>query len=784
MYHQHLEKQIKKHLGDQKIEDERIQKLLDAVSHSYYNYERDKELSEHAFEINEIEYQAVNKKLKELTNDLELKIKQRTKDLEDIAQFPIENPNPIFRVNSDGEIIFCNPSALPIKNVIFEDKKFTIHQFFKTQSALIDTAGTFDLISNNLQYLFYYRKIEGKDYYNFYGADVTERNILRKNAQQNFQRLRNFLENAEDAYYMIYIKDQEKNFITNKWNYFFGFNEKNTDAILKNKCNAIIDESAKKHLDRIKKMEVGEKISMQYQSQNVITKQKFWLSEVITKQYDLDSDDIVISGRITDITKDKLFEQNLYIEKEKLEMLTRNSPDIIVLIDQNGTIEYVSPTAERILGFEQSEMLNESIQKFLCRECVNYLESLGWLNNKRKSKNNYEFRMVKKDGSLFWVDASLSTIKNNHGQHKILMHNRDIDALKKSEEILKESEQKYRGLFENMELGIMEVDNDDKIQWVNQSFEKMTGYTLRHLKGKDARSLFLTNENDRRIMENIVTKRKNKNETIYEISIKNKRGEKLDMVISGSPIIDLSGKVKGSVGIHWNVTEIRKMEKMIEQEKLILQQEIMKATINAEEKQREMFGNELHDGVGHILTYTSLYLQKASGSKQINEDYFTKAHEKVEEAINEVRRISRNLVPPALIDLSLKEAIIELFNQFDKIDHIQFEFKCKQQDLKDIDLNAQRNIYRIIQELLNNTIKHAAATKVNLTIQRNKSNLIINYYNNGQPFNPQKIKKSVGLNSINNRAYFYNGTTKIDSSKNNGTTFTIELPLSNIISHG
>jgi DNA polymerase III delta prime subunit len=147
-----------------------------------------------------------------------------------------------------------------LKNVIFEDKKFTIHQFFKTQSALIDTAGTFDLISNNLQYLFYYRKIEGKNYYNFYGADVTEKNNLRKNAQQNFQRLRNFLENAEDAYYMIYIKDQEKNFITNKWNYFFGFNEKNSDDILKNKCNAIIDESAKKHFDRIKKMEIGEKI--------------------------------------------------------------------------------------------------------------------------------------------------------------------------------------------------------------------------------------------------------------------------------------------------------------------------------------------------------------------------------------------------------------------------------------------------------------------------------------------------------------------------------------------
>jgi hypothetical protein len=130
MYHKHLERQIKKYLDGSDIKDERIQQLLLAVSNSYTSFERDKELSEHAFSINEQEYQSVNTKLKLLTEDLENKVKVRTNELEDLAQFPMENPNPIFRVDFDGKILFVNPASREIKNVEYEGIKYTIRQFF------------------------------------------------------------------------------------------------------------------------------------------------------------------------------------------------------------------------------------------------------------------------------------------------------------------------------------------------------------------------------------------------------------------------------------------------------------------------------------------------------------------------------------------------------------------------------------------------------------------------------------------------------------------------------
>ena len=906
MLHPHLERQIKKYLGDSLPKEGDIIKLLTAVSNTYRNYERDKELSDHVFALTESEYQEINNRLSALTQNLEEKINERTKELSDIAQFPRVNPNPILRVSFEGEILYKNDAALELKQFDFGGKKYSTEQFFKYIINQVKDQGTFDVTTSGIQYLFNYKKIEETNYYNFYGADVTEKNLLRINAQENYQRLRNFLETTDDAYYIIYEKNKEKNILTSRWVDFFGFTQFESKNIFADKCECVTSESAKTHLSRINKIKSGSKITIQYQVKNKVTGQEYWLSEIIGKHYDDNLKDTVISGRITDITKDHvyalqikesearfrklmdavpvmvwvsdennkvtysnqamkkflgfdleklrdyrhysilvhaddrrvaieewqkgvtqqkqiaseyrlkdnkgvyhhIFEKavprflqdgkfagyigahfdltkekeaayNLKVEKEKLELLTRNSPDIIILTDENGLIEYVSPTTKRILGFTEKEMLNYPIQAFLCDECVHQLNQMNWLSLKPRENKQFDFRMKTKNNELIWVESFYSLISSsNSSQNKILMHNRDINDYKKIENVLKESEQKYRGLFENMHLGIMEVDLNETIQWVNKSFEELTGYSLKYLKGKNAREVFIKDipQYDQ-VMKKITNERMSKTESLYEIKMKDKQGDLLDVVISGSPIIDINGKVKGSIGIHWNVTDIRKMEKMIEKEKTVRQNEVMKATLNAEEQQREFIGNELHDGVGHILTYTSLFLQMASDSENANPQLFQKAHDNVEKAINEIRRISRSLVPPALSDLGLKEAIIELVNQYTDLKQIKFDIHCKAAYFNDLEFELQRNIYRVVQELISNSIKHSNCTAIHISFKRTSENLEISYSDNGKGFNLSKVKKGLGLKSINNRVYFYGGAINISTSEKEGVKFDIHLPV-------
>jgi PAS domain S-box-containing protein len=489
-------------------------------------------------------------------------------------------------------------------------------------------------------------------------------------------------------------------------------------------------------------------------------------------------------GCMFDLTQEKQFQQTLELEKQKLELLTQNSPDIVLLADQRGHIEYVSGTIKRILGYKESEVIGKNIRTFICKECKQQLHKTSWLFDFKTKIQKYEYRMTTKAGKDIWVESVLSVIKNEDEQgYKILMHNRDIDSLKKTEIALTEREQKYRGIFENMNLGVMEVDLNEKIVWVNQSFEMMTGYSFKYMKGKRAVDLFLTETPAKRLMDHIKHKRMNRSESIYEIKMRKNKGEMIDVVISGSPVIDFYGNVKGSVGIHWDVTEIRKIERMLEEEKTTRQNEIMKATLEGEEKQKLQIGHELHDGVGHLLTYTSLFLQMTAQQDHVKPEQVSKAHAKVEEALLEIKRLSKNLVSSALNDLGLKEAIIELFNQQHSLKNTKFKLECASKDLRDLDMTAQRNLYRIIQELVNNTIKHAKAELVWLKIERNKHQLLLHYHNDGKAFNPNTVKRGIGLDSILNRTTFYNGKMDITSNPQKGTDFKIALPLTNILKH-
>jgi PAS domain S-box-containing protein len=909
MYHNHLERQIKKHLGNGSLTDEKIKQLLQAVSNSYAAYERDRELNEHSFFINEQEYQQVNNKLKQLNANLERIVNERTKDLEDIAQFPIENPNPILRISESGEILFKNPAAHELKELIWQNKKYSISNFFISIAPTLKISGSFDLIVKNEAYIFSYKKIKGKDYYNFYGANVTEKIKLQKEAEENAKRFRDFLESTTDIYYIVYNRNKNRNLITNQWKKVFGFDAVESQDLFSDKSKCVISELPKNHYSQIKKLKIGEEKSFLYQVLNSKTRQKYWLSETINKQYDSELKDYVVRGRISDVTteqirvmqiaeseerfrnfmdltpvmvwvanekniitysnkaskdflgyalenlrdykqyatlvhpddrkiaidqwqknirrkkeiiseyrlksskgkyhnilekaiprfykdgsfagyigayfdltKEKLAQQNLSIENQKLELLTQHSPDIILLTDENGLLEFVSPTAQRILGYEPKSMLNKHINSYICKECLEYLNTFSWLKRVSKNEKKLEYRMRKKDGSLIWIESSIVKINNGKLGSNILMHNRDIDSIKKAEFHLRENEQKFRGIFENMNLGVMEVDLKDNVQWINKSFEKLAGYKLNQIKGKNAYEVFLKNNAEKKIMNEVVNQRKQKVDSIYEIKMKNKSGDLMDVVISGSPIVDIHGNVRGSVGIHWDVTQIRKMEQMIEDEKSMRQKEVMQATLNAEEQQRQLLGNELHDGVGHILTYTSLFLQMASSSENISRELFKNAQIKVEEALNEVRRISRNLIPPALQDLGFRDAIIELFNQYAQFEKIIFNIDCSTNAVKGIEFNAQRNIYRIVQELINNTVKHSKADKVNVVFRRTVNRLFIEYFDNGVGFDTKKVKRGVGINSIENRAYFYGGKTDIKSSKNRGTHYIFELPLNNITS--
>jgi signal transduction histidine kinase len=219
-----------------------------------------------------------------------------------------------------------------------------------------------------------------------------------------------------------------------------------------------------------------------------------------------------------------------------------------------------------------------------------------------------------------------------------------------------------------------------------------------------------------------------------------------------------------------------KIQQLEEQEKIVTARKLLEG----QEMERKRIAMELHDGLGVMLSATKM--QFAAIQDNINGNYpsVEKAVQILEQATHEVRRISHNMMPGLLTKLGLYEAVEDLFDNVNEMEniHASVEVEGARSRLPE---NIEIMIYRIIQEMVNNTLKYANARNIELSIKISNPSLIIKYKDDGIGFEMDRILKSdkisLGLKSIESRVGFLNGELKIDSSPGNGVSYQIKVPV-------
>ena len=202
-----------------------------------------------------------------------------------------------------------------------------------------------------------------------------------------------------------------------------------------------------------------------------------------------------------------------------------------------------------------------------------------------------------------------------------------------------------------------------------------------------------------------------------------------------------------------------------------LQEQFSQGLLQSQEKERTRIARELHDSVGQQLTLIKIKAQN------IEEAEITAL---TDNALNEVRSISRGLYPPLLKELGLTESVQQLINEYDAQTDLFFTM-----DIDTIDAyfteNTTLNFYRLIQECLTNIVKHAKAKSVTVSIKKEGNDIITLISDNGKGFNvtESKNKNSLGLKTIFERIKIMKGKLSIDSQLNNGTSFILSIPIKN-----
>ena len=231
-----------------------------------------------------------------------------------------------------------------------------------------------------------------------------------------------------------------------------------------------------------------------------------------------------------------------------------------------------------------------------------------------------------------------------------------------------------------------------------------------------------------------------------------------------------------SIGVMYAHKLFRYIDRLNHQ-RTLLNKRILTAVLRTEEKARSRFSKELHDGLGPLLSSAKMSLTALSRDEHNAEqrEIIDNTTYVIEEAIRSLREISNNLSPHVLNDFGLARGVQNFIDKSVAMHDVKIRFTTNLRSER-YDTDVEVILYRVICELINNSLKHSGCTAINLSLSQNGSELTLDYSDNGRGFNPQAMMDcGMGLSNISSRINSLGGSCSITSSKGKGMQAAIRV---------
>lgn len=276
-----------------------------------------------------------------------------------------------------------------------------------------------------------------------------------------------------------------------------------------------------------------------------------------------------------------------------------------------------------------------------------------------------------------------------------------------------------------------------------------------------------------------------------EVKLTEASGDFIWLELTIAPVTNRTGG-RELVIVGRDITEVKEAQMMARE----LNREKIEKSVNelryrsvlileGQEEERRRLAKELHDGIGQMLTAMKMNLDSvALTGASHNRQRLNDTKHFLNSVMKEVRRVSFNLAPSSLSDFGLVPAVRKFCAEVNKISEIEVEFVDKTQFINRLDANIEMNLYRIVQEGVNNAIKYSGAKKITITFYHNPSHLTISIADDGKGFDYEKLEKTGhfaqsghGIFNMRERAAFVDADFQIESGNGKGTQITITVPI-------
>jgi PAS domain S-box-containing protein len=342
------------------------------------------------------------------------------------------------------------------------------------------------------------------------------------------------------------------------------------------------------------------------------------------------------------------------------------------------------------------------------------------------------------------------------------------EELRDARNEVEESRNKYLSLFETAPVGFFSLDSNGVILEVNEKGVALLGQRPGKLKGRRFQE-FIQSDYLPVFYDFFMGLQKAVEKKISEVQLEGT----LKYVQMEGILANEKNKDHTTVQLAIiDVTLRKKEEERYAQQKLAQQKEILNTILETQEEERVRIAEALHNGLGQLLYATKLKVEDIRDNKEVKDQI----RDFLDEAIAETRNLSFLMMPSLLKDFGLKVILEETARRFSTK---TLKLECNVIGMKErLPGIIETAVFRVVQELLNNILKHSGATLASILIRKNKGKLRITVKDNGRGFDYQKVLdegKGTGLNSVFNRIHLLNGDLQIRSRRGKGTTVIVTL---------
>ena len=495
------------------------------------------------------------------------------------------------------------------------------------------------------------------------------------------------------------------------------------------------------------------------------------------------------------------------------------------VIDQKGLIREANLTGANLLGVQMRYLTKERFSRFVAEDSQDQFYFHRKLIFETGAKQICELRLVKTDGTVFHAQLHSIAMQDGDGNSnqfrtavtditerrqaeealqkaydglerrveertaELLQVNEqltgEVKERKRAEEVLGESEEQYRLLVQNLPAIVYRGFKDWSVQFFDEKIGLLTGYGTGEFNSKDIKwSDMIVEEDFETVKQDFIKALKTDKSYVREYRIRTKTGDVLWIQDRGQIVCDDKNEIEYVSGVFFDITDRKKTEG-----KLLTYQEQLRSLASeltlSEERERRRLAASLHDSTIQLLAISKMKLGALEGSapSATLAGELGGIHEFVGQALAQTRTLTFELSPPELHTFGLAAALAHLTRRMEKLHSIRFEYVDMDQP-PELDEDLKVLLFRAVQELLLNAVKHAQAQNIRLSLSSEDKQLLIEVEDDGVGFDiPQEghhltDSRGFGLFSIRERLRHVGGRLEIHSSQGQGgTRVALVVPL-------